>query len=170
VLIEPQNLNAALFLIGGGHCSLAIAKLALECGMHVSVIDERADLLADFPAAANCLSANPCAFITAREWQSDDALLFVSRNHELDQEALASALGKDVIGYLGMIGSRRKVRRVFDALKERGIGEDRLARVYSPVGLDIGADSPAEIAVSVVAEILKVQRQRSGDHLRVSLS
>jgi xanthine dehydrogenase accessory factor len=166
VLIEPQNLNSALFLVGGGHCSLAIAKLALECGMPVSVIEERADLLAGFPAAANCVTADPNAFIASREWKNDEALLLVSRNHDLDREALASALMKEGFGYIGMIGSRRKVRKVFDALLQRGIPAEKLAQVYSPVGLDIGADSPTEIAISALAEILKVQRQRSGAQLR----
>jgi len=167
VLIEPQNLQAALYLIGGGHCSLAIAKLALECGMHLTVVDERAELLSDFPPATNRVAAtSPAAFITARQWSGDDALVLVSRNHELDQEGLAAALRAEGIGYIGMIGSRRKVRLVFEALRKEGFAEAELARVYAPVGLDIGADSPAEIAVSALAEILKVQRQRSGAHLR----
>lgn len=167
ILIEPQNLNAALYLIGGGHCSLAIARLALECGMHVTAVDERADLLDDFPAQTNCV-ANPsaAAFITGRAWRPDDALLLLSQNHERDQEALAAAMRAQGAGYIGMIGSRRKVRRVFDALQAAGIPEEQLARVYAPIGLDIGADSPAEIAISVMAEILKVLRRRSGDHLR----
>lgn len=168
VLIEPQNRNAALFLVGGGHCSLAIAKLALDCGMHVTVVDERAELLAGFPPSTNCVALNPSSFIAGREWEKDDALLLVSRNYETDQEALATALSSEISGYIGMIGSRRKVWRVFETLKARGITDDHLARVYAPLGLDIGADSPAEIAVSALAEILKLQRQRSGDHLRAA--
>jgi xanthine dehydrogenase accessory factor len=65
-----------------------------------------------------------------------------------------------------MIGSRRKVLHVFDRLRERGISDEKLSGVYAPLGLDIGADSPAEIAVSCVAEILSVLRQRSAKHLR----
>ena len=67
-----------------------------------------------------------------------------------------------------MIGSRRKVRLVFEALEAAGIPKERLARVYAPIGLDIGADSPVEIAISALAEILKLQRGRSGEHLRAS--
>jgi xanthine dehydrogenase accessory factor len=167
VLIEPQNLNAAIFLIGGGHVSRAIAKLAGECGMHVTVVDGRAELLADFPASANCIAeTKPPDFINARSWQPDEALLLVSRNHELDREALAAALRTGTIGYIGMIGSRRKVRYVFDAMRADGVSDAQLAKVYAPLGLDIGADSPAEIAVSAMAEMLKVQRGGSGEHLR----
>ncbi len=68
-----------------------------------------------------------------------------------------------------MIGSRRKVRYVFDALRQAGITDAELARVYAPLGLDIGADSPAEIALSALAEVLKVLRQRSGNHLRSAI-
>ena len=68
-------------------------------------------------------------------------------------------------GYIGMIGSARKVRRVFDELRAGGISDAALATVHAPIGLDIGADSPVEIAVSVVAEVLQVLRRRAGGHL-----
>ncbi len=167
VLMEPQNLSAAVCLVGGGHCARAIAQLASECGMHVSVVEDRAELLSGFPAAVLALTdvAAP-TYILARDWQPGDALLLVSRNHELDREALAAALELGCISYIGMIGSGRKVRHVFDALRERGITDEQLSCVYAPLGLDIGADSPAEIAVSSMAEILKVQRNASGKHLR----
>jgi len=168
VLIEPQNLNAALFLIGGGHVSHAIAKLATECAMHVTVIDDRGELLAGLPSATTRISdIPPAAFIAAHHWQSSDSLLLVSRNHELDRDALAAAMQVGPIKYVGMIGSRRKVRRVFDELRQAGITEAQLSAVYAPIGLDIGADAPAEIAVSVLAEILQVHRHRPGGHLKV---
>ena len=168
VMIEPQNLNTALYLVGGGHCSLAIARLASDCGMHVTVVEDRAELLENFPATINLVIQNAVEFISRREWRNDEALVLVSRNHELDRDALAAALKKTGAGYIGMIGSRRKVHRVFDALKQ-AVSAERLKDVYAPIGLDIGADSPAEIAVSVIAEILKVQRQRKGNHLRLTL-
>jgi xanthine dehydrogenase accessory factor len=166
VLIEPQNLNTALYLIGGGHCSLAIARLALDCGMYVTVVEDRAELLENFPGPINRVIENAATFIAGREWRDDETLVLVSRNYELDRGALAAALKKSGAGYIGMIGSRRKVHRVFDALKQ-AVPAERLKDVYAPIGLDIGADSPAEIAVSVIAEILQVQRQRTGDHLRM---
>ncbi|MDQ6808496.1 MAG: XdhC/CoxI family protein [Verrucomicrobiota bacterium] len=166
VLIEPQHLSTALFLVGGGHCSRAIAKLGVECGMHVTVVEERADLAADFPAAAQCVSAPAPQFIASNSWRGDEALLLVSRNHQLDQEALAAALTIPHLAYIGMIGSRRKVRHVFDALRGAGVAEAALDAVYAPIGLDIGADSPAEIAISVLAEVLQLLRRRPGTHLR----
>ena len=84
---------------------------------------------------------------------------------EVDREALAVALRIERPAYIGMIGSQRKVDRVFAELRERGIADADLARVHAPIGLDIGADSPMEIAVSIMAEVLKVLRGRTGDHL-----
>jgi xanthine dehydrogenase accessory factor len=160
VFIEPQVTGEALFLIGAGHCARAIAKLAAECGLFVTVVDDRGDLLADLPPAVTGISETaPRDFIVSRSWQSDEALVIVSRNHEIDRDALAVAVDQTGAGYIGMIGSARKVRR-------RGISEEKLERVYAPFGLDIGADSPAEIAVSCVAEVLAVLRQRSAEHLR----
>lgn len=168
VFIEPQIVSEALYLIGAGHCAHAIAKLGTECGLFVSVVDDRADLLADLPPAVTRISdSSPANFIASRQWQSDEALVIVSRNHEIDREALAVALEQTGAGYVGMIGSRRKVRRVFDHLRERGVLAQKLSKVYAPLGLDIGADSPMEIAVSTVAEILAVLRQRPATHLRL---
>jgi xanthine dehydrogenase accessory factor len=168
VFIEPQLTSEALYLIGAGHCARAIAKLAAECGLFVSVIDDRDELLAELPRAVTRISDSPPAkFIASREWRTDEALVIVSRNHEIDREALAAALMQTGAGYIGMIGSRRKVRDVFDDLRRRGIPDEKLAEVYAPLGLDIGADSPAEIAVSTIAEVLSVLRQRTAKHLRM---
>ena len=166
VLIEPQVLHEAIFLVGAGHCSRALARLAQDCGWHVTVIDDRADLLADFPAHERIATPAAPDFIATRKWQRDEALVLISRNHQLDREALHAAVRTGGMGYLGMIGSRRKVRQVFDALTEGGVDAGQLQNVFAPIGLDVGAESPAEIAVSVMAEVLAVLRARSGGHLR----
>jgi xanthine dehydrogenase accessory factor len=167
ILIEPQLLREALFLIGAGHCAQAVARLAIACGWFVSVHDDRADLLAELPPGVKRIDA-PAApeFLRGRTWQADEAIVIMSRNHELDGEALAAAVEITGAGYIGMIGSRRKVRQVFERLQNRGVPAETLARVYAPIGLDIGADSPAEIAISVLAEVLSVLRGRSGGNLR----
>jgi len=166
VFIEPQVLSEAIVLIGAGHCARAIAKLALECGLFVTVVDDRTEQAAVFPSGATVVSElSPPEFIKGRQWQADEALVLVSRNYEIDRDALAAAMNFNEIGYIGMIGSARKVQRVFDQLMETGITRDRLKRVYAPIGLDIGADAPAEIAVSVLAEVLSVLRRRKASPL-----
>jgi xanthine dehydrogenase accessory factor len=167
VLIEPQVLGEALFLVGGGHCARAIAALAVECGLFATVIEDRAEFTVGLPAQVDIVrEIDPPKFITERAWLKDEALIMVSRNYEIDREALGAALQTTGAGYIGMIGSTRKIEQVFAALRERGVSEEKLAQVYAPLGLDIGADSPAEIAVSVIAEVLAVLRGHSGQHLK----
>src|SRR2546423_4402368 len=106
VMIEPQNLSTALFLVGGGHCSLAIAKLALDCGMHVNAVDDRADLLENFPAPVNRVIEDGSRFMSRREWREDEALVLVSRNYEVDREGLGAGLETKRARYNGLIGRR----------------------------------------------------------------
>lgn len=169
VFIEPQILSEAIFMVGAGHCALAIGKLAVDCGLFVTVVDDRKERLSEFPKQVAIVpDVDAPAFIRQRIWRQDEALVIVSRNHQLDRDALAAALTVNGIGYVGMIGSTRKVQHVFSQLTESGVTKDQLSAVYAPIGLDIDADAPAEIAVSVVAEILAVLRKRSGNHLRRS--
>ncbi len=168
LLIEPQLLSESLFLVGGGHCSQAIARLAIECGLFVTVIEDRSEMTANLPRPIITIRDKEAPdFIRSRGWKNDEAIIMVSRNYELDREALAAALEITGAGYIGMIGSTRKVNRVYDELRKRGATVESLKRVYAPLGLDIGADAPAEIAVSVLAEVLAVLRGKSGEHLKV---
>ena len=168
VFIEPQSMREAIFLIGAGHCARAIADLARSCNWHVTVIDDRAGMLSDFPAHRLIGDRKPAEFIESRSWRADEALVIVSRHYDIDREALRAALKQSGQGYVGMIGSQRKVRCVFDRLRAEGVSAAELARVFAPIGLDIGSDSPCEIAVSVLAEILQVIRTRPGGHLRIT--
>jgi xanthine dehydrogenase accessory factor len=172
VLIEPQARRPLFCLIGAGHCAQALAKFASQCGFVVTVLDDRADLLGlpHFDSSIRCLSEpSPEAFVRSHKWSERDALVLVSRNYHLDREALAAALEKGGMGYLGMIGSKKKVLTVFDELSKRGVSRKALARVRAPIGINIGADSPAEIAISVLAEVIMVLRAADGRPLCESL-
>ena len=172
VFIEPQACPPLFCLIGAGHCARALAKFASECGFAVTVLDDRADLLglSHFDSSIRCLpEPSPEAFVRTRKWSDRDALILVSRNYHLDREALAAAVEEGGMGYLGMIGSKKKVLTVFDELSRRGVSRKALARVRAPIGLNIGADSPAEIAVSVLAEVIMVLRAADGRPLCESL-
>ncbi len=165
VFFEPQVPKDSLVILGAGHCGQALSRLARGCGWHVTVIDDRAEWLAGCDAAVR-FGGTLEEFLAGREWRAGEALVLASRNHALDREALAGALARPGAAYIGMIGSRRKVARVFAELRVRGVSDEALARVHAPVGLDVGADSPAEIAVSVLAEAMQVLRGRPGGFLR----
>ena len=167
VLIEPHVPAHSMVIVGGGHCAQAIAKLAAECSFHVTVLEDRPDILEQCTAAHQRLADPAPGHLASRTWGPQDALVIVSRHYDIDREALAAALQRGGFGYLGMIGSRRKVLQVFDQMKSQGFTSEQLTAVYAPLGLDIGADSPAEIAVSVLAEILMVLRQKSGRPLKL---
>jgi len=168
VLIEPHAPAQTMLLIGGGHCAQAIARLAAECSFHVTVVDDRPEILAQCTAAHCRRHETAPACVASQDWSKPAAVVIVSRHYDIDREALAAVLAKGGAGYVGMIGSRRKVLRVYDQLQREGVSAETLAAVHAPLGLDIGADSPAEIAVSVMAEILMVLRGKSGAPLRLS--
>jgi xanthine dehydrogenase accessory factor len=172
VLIEPQPQPPLFCLVGAGHCSQALAKLAHECGFAVTVVDDRVELLEPsyFSSSIRCLSdRTPEDFIKNRKWCERDALVLVGRNYHIDREALAAALETSGIGYIGMIGSRKKVLHVFDELAARGFSRETLVEIRAPIGIDIGADSPPEIALSVMAEVFMVLRRANGRPLCESL-
>ncbi|HEX5175820.1 MAG TPA: XdhC/CoxI family protein [Chthoniobacteraceae bacterium] len=170
ILIEPFASEHSLHLVGAGHCARAVAELARACGWRVTVMDDREDLLATFPADEVVSDRSAAEFISEHAWLPHEALVLVSRNYQIDRDALRAALRHPEIAYLGMIGSRRKVRRVFDELRAEKVSADSLASVYAPIGLDIGADSPAEIAVAIIAEAMQVLRHHAGGHLRANAS
>lgn len=170
VLIEPFLPAARLYLFGAGHCSQALAPLARACGFKVVVLEDRAEYLDAFsPADAQVLTQPVRDFLDGQSFRPSDAAVLVNRNYLMDQEALHALLTHPVagarLGYIGMIGSERKVARVYDELLKRGVPAETLRRVHAPIGLDIGADSPAEIAVSILGEILAVLRGRPGGPL-----
>lgn len=167
VLIEPQTLAEALFIVGAGHCGLAIARLAVLCGWHVTIIDDRPHVPGETLAGVSTvMNVVPAEWIAAHAWRRDEALALVSRSFPIDRDCLLAALRRGGMGYLGMMGSRRKVRMAFDEIGAAGIAAERLAEVYAPLGLDLHAESPAEIAVSVMAQVFQVMREAKGGHLR----
>jgi xanthine dehydrogenase accessory factor len=166
LLIEPQRSGESIYLFGAGHCAAAIARLAKSCEMNVSVIEDREDDLNAFESAnQKHLCKDQAEFARKQIWTPSDAILLVNRNYQMDREALQAILETSGYGYVGMIGSKRKVHRVFDELRAQGVSSESLSQVHAPIGLDIGADSPEEIAISILAEVLAVLRKRPGKSL-----
>jgi xanthine dehydrogenase accessory factor len=159
VFIEPIEGAPTLCLFGAGHVAQPLAEMARRVGFRVEVADDRVKF-------ANA-ERFPGARIVVAETFSDAArqmtlgpntyAVVVTRGHKGDAEALESVLGKG-LRFVGMIGSKAKVVRVLSALHEKGARREDLAEVHSPVGLKIGATSPEEIAVSILAEMIAVRR------------
>ncbi|MDL1951160.1 XdhC family protein [Acidobacteria bacterium ACD] len=162
VMIEVVERPPRLLVVGAGHCGRALSRLACAAGFEVTVADDRADLLlpSSFPAGARLAPVKPDLSDLPLPGPSD-AVAVLSRGHVLDGVALRRLRGVPA-AYLGMIGSRAKKKALFDELRGEGFAEEELARIRCPIGLPIGADSPEEIAVSILAEIVSVRRGGSG--------
>jgi xanthine dehydrogenase accessory factor len=166
LFLEPIESAPRLVLFGAGHIARPTAALARNVGFEVSVVDEREELNTEerFPGCTRQLAA-PASFLRGPPLGPRDWLVIVTHDHRLDEETLGLALGL-APRYIGLVGSRRKVFRLMQRIAARQ-GQLALDRVYAPVGLDIGAIGPEEIAVSIVGELVALRRGRSTDrHLR----
>lgn len=161
LLIEVHRPAPALVVVGAGHISVPLARMARLVGFRVTVLDDREDF-ADthrFGGDARVLAMDAGdPFATGRPGP-DAYVVLVTRAHRYDYECLRDLLRYEPLPrYIGVIGSRRRVRAAFHALLEEGIARERIAHVRAPLGLAIGAETPEEIAVSVVAEMIAVRR------------
>lgn len=163
-LVEPVSSPGTVYLFGAGHVSQKVARLASFVDFRTVILDDREEFAnrQRFPEADDiivpddfeqCLKDLPIS--------GDSYLVIVTRGHRYDLTVLAQALQTGA-GYIGMIGSSRKREAIYRALRETGVSEEQLARVYSPIGLPIEAETPEEIAVSIVAELIKVRGKLLG--------
>jgi xanthine dehydrogenase accessory factor len=176
IFIEPVEGAPRLWLFGAGHVGRPTAALARTAGFEVTVIDEREALNTKerFPDCGREVS-EPTTILRGLALGELDWLLIVTHDHRLDEELLEIAVQRRP-RFIGLVGSQRKTFRLLQRIGERlggeagggGGGIDALAldRVYAPVGLDIGAIGPEEIAVSIVAELVALRRGRAAAHLR----
>ena len=165
LLFEPLLPPDRLLVIGAGHIAVPLHEIGKILGFEVMVVDDRADFATGerFPHADEvfCIPFNTMTSHVAIDRST--YLVLVTRAHEHDEEVLSQVVDSPV-PYIGMIGSRRRVITVYRRLLEEGVTSEQLARVYAPVGLDINARTPQEIAVAVMAEIVSVKRHGKGNH------
>jgi len=157
--IEPLLAAPQLVIHGGGHVGQALARLAVELEFEVTVVDSREDYSDPerFPAGVHCLEGEPEPLMPQLPLGPDCYHLIVTHDHQLDQRILALLIDQD-LAWLGLIGSRAKIARFFLRLRAAGVDPELFRRVSGPVGLDLGAETPAEIAVSIAAELVRVRR------------
>jgi xanthine dehydrogenase accessory factor len=158
VFVEPILPQPMLYLFGGGHVSMAVAKAAGAAGFGIGIVDDRETFAnaGRFPMASDIHTSYENAFAKIHP-NASSYLLIVTRGHKEDMRVLAWAVRTEA-RYIGMIGSKRKVLSVYKALENDGYKLEEFERVFAPMGLEIGALSPEEIAVSIVAELIAVRR------------
>jgi xanthine dehydrogenase accessory factor len=169
VFLEVLSPSKELLLIGGGHVAHAMATLASPLGWRITVSDDRAEFANQerFPMAARTLVLLPGQIPQAVRISTRTGIVIATRDHAQDEEALRVALESPAY-YIGLVSSRAKARTLLERLQSQGVNKEQLACVYTPIGLDIGSETPAEIALSILAEMLLAERGGSGRPLRES--
>jgi xanthine dehydrogenase accessory factor len=154
-----------LLIVGAGHVGLALARLASFAGCAVSVVDERLEMVSKerFPMAEALYSGSDLIEALKKVPADPDAAVVIA-THADDERALRAMLQR-TWSYCGMLGSRRKVKILFEKLGGEGTDPELLAKVRAPIGLDIGAETPEEIAISILAEIFADDTSTSCNHL-----
>jgi len=160
LLIEPPTTVVQLLILGAGHIARPLATMAKIVGYEVTVVDDRpsfansarfstADMIIcnDFEHAIDAININPQTFV-----------VIITRGHRYDKVCLRKVINQPA-SYIGMIGSRKRVKALLAELEEEGVPNELLKKMYSPIGLKIGAETPEEIAVSILSELIKVQRE-----------
>ena len=158
VYIEPVEAAPQLYLVGAGHVAYHLARAAAPVGFHVHVLDDREK----FASAERFPDAVEVAVDTIPDWLEKTTfapnayVVILTRGHRYDLDALRALVPRE-LRYLGLIGSRAKVARLYEALRGEGLSAEQMEVVHAPVGLAIGAVTPQEIAVSILAELIAVK-------------
>jgi xanthine dehydrogenase accessory factor len=158
ILLEPVFCEPTVYIFGGGHVSEQIAPLAKNVNFKVVVIDDR-EMFANrerFPEADEIIVSEFEKCFERLNIDESSYVVIVTRGHLYDGIVLGQALESNA-RYIGMIGSRKKIGTLYQSLIEKGIAKESLGRVHAPIGIDINSETPEEIAVSIVAELIKVR-------------
>ncbi|HEX3725081.1 MAG TPA: XdhC/CoxI family protein [Pirellulales bacterium] len=170
----PLLPRCRLVIVGGGHVGQAVANLAAQLDFDVWVVDDRTEFVTEarFPRAARCITGPIGDVLPKLEITPSTYCLIVTRGHNHDEEALYHLVDRGA-HYVGMIGSRRKIKLIFEDLLAEGVSAAALDRVHAPVGLEIGSQTVMEIAVSIAAELVATRnanRIRPGSRIASSMS
>ncbi len=161
VYIEPIEPSPELYVVGAGHVGYHLATMAQEVGFQVHVVDDREKFASRerFPNATEVITEDIPAWLERTKLPAHAYVVIVTRGHTNDLDALRALAPRD-LRYVGLIGSRAKVARISDQLLSEGMAPEVLKQVHAPIGLEIGAVSPQEIAVSILAELIAVKHGR----------
>jgi len=163
LFFEPLRRSSTLYIFGGGHISLDLAWMAEHVGFQVIVVDDRKAFANRdrFPMALDVWAVPYKEALMDVKLGNDDFVVIVTRGHLFDLEVLREVIIQSP-DYIGMIGSRRKKAMIFGQLQKEGISQKRLDAVHAPIGLDIKAETPAEISISIIAEMIMIRAKNGG--------
>lgn len=164
IFIESLQKEPHMVICGGGHVSIPVIQMAKMLEFHVTVLEDR-PLFADNARRAGADEVICNSFVQGLqqiEGNENTYFVIVTRGHRYDVDCLTEILQKDH-AYIGMIGSKKRVKSVKELMEEKGFSKELIDSIYSPIGLNIGAETPAEIAVSIMAEIVQVKNTNKGN-------
>ncbi|MBC8310272.1 MAG: XdhC family protein [Planctomycetes bacterium] len=149
-----------VYIVGAGHLGQDVCRHALSLDFSVSVFDDRDDMLKRFiPEEATHIHGNIAETLASVPYDDETYTVIVTRGHRDDAVALHAVAGKGA-GYVGMVGSKRKIGLTFNELKDKGVSQEFLKTVHAPIGMDIGAQTVSEIALSIAAQLVEVRRNK----------
>lgn len=163
IYLEVVEAKPVFIVVGAGHIGRCLSKLADFLDFHVVVVDDREDFANEerLPEADEVICDDYEAALGRYELNANTFVVMVTRGHKQDELSLRCCLGRGV-SYLGMIGSKRRTATVIEHLRDEGFDPAELARIHTPIGLDIGAETPEEIAISIMAEVIMQRRGGTG--------
>lgn len=158
-ILQPKK---EILIFGAGHIAVYVSKLAKMMGFRVNIIDDRQEFANQdrFPEADEIIAETISKALNHVKITPATHIIIVTRGHLKDEEVLGSVIRTNA-AYIGMIGSRKKNATVFQHLEKQGISARELKKVHAPIGIDIKAQTPEEIAVSIIAEIIQVRRKKA---------
>jgi len=167
VFIEVFSARLKIFILGAGHVAKKIGELASCVGIPYSVADDRVEFAnrERFPYATAVYADKPASAMEKEGINERTYIIIATRGHEMDAECMKYAL-KTNAAYIGMVGSKSKVPAIYKRLKRSGLHPEKDSRVFSPIGLDLGGKEPGTVALSIIAEVMKLHHERSACHLR----
>lgn len=170
VFVKVFKKKDEILIIGGGHIGNKLSKLAKILGYYVVVVDDRKELVNKecYPEADELIVGNIEESISSYDIKDTSNIIIVTHGHKFDQIALEKVI-RSSARYIGMIGSKVKVRHCYEAMMEKGYTEEEISKVYSPIGLNIGGETPEEISLSILAEIQSVKYKKDSTSLKLNI-
>jgi len=161
VIVEPLLTGSPLYIIGGGHCGMALSSLAAKTGFLVTVIDNRDEWAnkSKHPNASNTICCDYNDINRHISFSKEIFIAIMTHGHTHDALVLEKLINEDY-KYIGMMGSKRKVKIVLENLVAKGVNKEKVQKVFSPIGLDLLTHTPDEIAVSILAQLIAVKNSK----------